>query len=142
MAHFGKHTLCLVEFPGVTRRARVSDTFWLYMHDPDEPLAGSLEVILGAPAARGGDAIGDEVTIRPEQIKAVVSLIDVYELARKRNFDWLALALDACRFNETQGDAQWEAVMEKPRKWLEEAWLNGHDVPATVEEVNGKELVQ
>lgn len=145
MAHFGKHTLCIVEIDGMKRRARVSDTFWLYVTGVSDKLTdtleGTLDVTVGAPSS-GSDAIGDDVTIRPEQIKALVSLIDAQELSRKYHCDWAALALEACRFNAAQGDAQWEAVLEKPYKWLEEAWLNGHDVPATIEEVNGKELVQ
>ena len=135
-----KGMLLIVEHDGQLRRAVVTDTFWLTCEDVEEPYAGTFEVSLGMGAKAGpfGEAaLGDSVDLLPRQVRAVVALADRSQLAGT-HYDWLAHCRAALEYAETQlAKGPWDEVLGKPWNWCEEAWLGGHDVPCTIDNIQG-----
>lgn len=138
-----KGMLLIVEHEGQLRRAVVTDTFWLSVAPGDEfhePDAGTFEVSLGfGVKALPHDvaALGDSVSLLPRQVRAVVTLADRSQLAGT-HYDWLAHCRAALEYAETQfSKGPWDQVLGKPWNWCAEAWLGGHDVPCTIDNIQG-----
>lgn len=124
--NLNKHDLLIVRYNEKLFRAEVTDLWVGGYEDDSDPDKAYIRI--GADLhGYQEDEFGDEHAIKDtSSVVCKVRLIDAKDLPC--NYDWVPVGRAACQWNEKcYDDANWSEVLEKPYKWMDEAWCAGHD---------------
>ena len=122
--------LIVIRYQGALYRALVTHVHLNVRALPDDP--DTADIRIGATVeGYQENPWGDEEQIdNCADVVCKVRLVHYTELPVSGDAYWTRVASHACDWNERMdGDAQWRQVLEKPYKWLCEAWLAGFDFP-------------